>query len=122
MICDSIISPHLCIATKGQRSRVCGKLFCRVSFRWWSTGVSIGTLTQLPRNARRNFFQTHARRCGVVSNVKVKKRRRQDILRFRAHARKLILGSIGTPLDHLSVKRVDMFQFSYIMRYVFLSP
>ena len=27
MIRDSIISPHLCIATKGQRSRVCGKLF-----------------------------------------------------------------------------------------------
>ena len=25
-------------------------------------------------------------------------------LRFRANARKLILGSIGTPLDHLSVK------------------
>ena len=33
-------------------------------------------------------------------HVKVKKRRRQDILRFRADARKLILGSIGTPLDH----------------------
>ena len=31
-------------------------------------------------------------------HVKVKKRRRQDILRFRADARKLILGSIGTPL------------------------
>ena len=37
-------------------------------------------------------------------HVKVKKRRRQDILRFRADARKLILGSIGTSLDHLSVK------------------
>ena len=31
-------------------------------------------------------------------HVKVKKRRRQDILRFGADARKLILGSIGTPL------------------------
>ena len=30
-------------------------------------GVSIGTLKQLPRNARRDIFQTHARRCGVVS-------------------------------------------------------
>ena len=30
-------------------------------------------------------------------HVKVKERRRQDILRFRADARKLILGSIGTP-------------------------
>ena len=28
---------------------------------------SIGTLTQLPRNARHDFFQTHARRCGVKS-------------------------------------------------------
>ena len=36
--------------------------------------------------------------------MKVKKRRRQDIVRFRTDARKLILGSIGTPLDHLSVK------------------
>ena len=45
--------------------------FCQVSSRWWSTSggeVSIGTLTQLPRNAQRDFvFQTHARRCGVVS-------------------------------------------------------
>ena len=56
-------------------------------------GGSIGTLTQLPRNAPRDFFQTHARRCGVVS---------QDILCFRADAWKLILGSVGTPLDHLS--------------------
>ena len=31
-------------------------------------------------------------------HVKVKKWQRQDILRFRADARKLILGSIGTPL------------------------
>ena len=30
-------------------------------------------------------------------HVKVKKRRRQDILHFRADARKLILGSTGTP-------------------------
>ena len=38
-------------------------------------------------------------------HVNVKKWRRQDILRFRASVRKLILGSIGTPLDHLSVKQ-----------------
>ena len=31
------------------------------------------------------------------NHVKVKKRRRQDILRFRADARKLVLGSMGTP-------------------------
>ena len=42
-------------------------------------------------------------------HVKVKKWRRQDILRFRADARKLILGSIGIPLDHLSVKYVFVF-------------
>ena len=30
-------------------------------------------------------------------------------LRFRANARKLILGSIGTPLDHLSVKFLSFF-------------
>ena len=35
-------------------------------------------------------------------HVKVKKRRCHDILRFRADMRKLVLGSIGTPLDHLS--------------------
>ena len=39
------------------------------------------------------------------SNTEVKKLRRQDILRFRDDTRKLILGSIGTPLDHLSVKK-----------------
>ena len=41
---------------------------------------------------------------GGGKHVKVKKQRRQDILRFHADARKLILRSIGTPLDHLSVK------------------
>ena len=30
-------------------------------------------------------------------------------LRFRANVRKLILGSIGTPLDHLSVKNAEIF-------------
>ena len=41
-------------------------------------------------------------------HVKVKKRQRQDqdTLRYRADARKLILGSIGTPLDHLIVNHV----------------
>ena len=47
------------------------------------------------------FFSNtaHARRCRVV---KVKKWQRHDILCFRA---KPILGSIGTPLDHLGVKK-----------------
>ena len=39
MLYDSVISPHLYIVTRGQRSRVCEKLFCRVSSRWWSRGV-----------------------------------------------------------------------------------
>ena len=32
--------------------------------------------------------------------VKAKKLQRQDFLRFRANSQKLILGSIGTHLDH----------------------
>ena len=43
-------------------------------------------------------------------HVKVKKRQHQDILRFRADSRKLILGSIGTPLDHLSVKVLSFYR------------
>ena len=74
-------------------------------------GGSIGTLMQLPHNTRCDFFfeffQTHARKMRGRKHVKVKKRRRRDILRFRADARKLILGSIGTPLDHLSVKLLN---------------
>ena len=34
--------------------------------------------------------------------VIVKNQQRQDILRFRALARKLIFGSIGTPIDHFN--------------------
>ena len=45
-------------------------------------------------------------------HVKVKKLQRQDILRFHADERKLILRSIGTPLDHLSVKVVVRFDFN----------
>ena len=47
--------------------------FCRVSSRWWSRGFHmIVTLTQLPRNARRDF----------VSNTFQKMQGSQDILRF----------------------------------------
>ena len=89
MICDCIISPHLCIATKGQRSRECGKLF-------------LSSVVPLVVNGGTIFFK-HMPEDAGDKRVKVKKRRRQDILRFRTDARKLILGSIGTPLDHLSV-------------------
>ena len=40
------------------------------------------------------FFSNTCQKMQGVKHVKVKKRRRQDILRFRASARKLILGSI----------------------------
>ena len=69
--CVIVPSQHLCIATKGPRSRVCEKLFLSSVVPLVVNGGSMGTLTQLPR---------------------------------QASARKLILGYIGTPLDHLSVK------------------
>ena len=67
---------------------------CRpVATHWWSTEKgSIGTLTQLPRNAGA-FFPKHLPEDAGGKHDKVKKRRRQDILRFRADACKLILGS-----------------------------
>ena len=43
------------------------------------------------------FFSNTCQKMLGGKHVKVKKRRRQDILRFRADARKLILGLIGTP-------------------------
>ena len=49
------------------------------------------------------FFSNTCQKMRGGKHVKVKKRRCQDILRFRADPQKLILGSIGTPLDHLSV-------------------
>ena len=48
--------------------------------------------------AARFFFSNTCQKMRGGKHVKVKKRRRQDILRFRADTRKLILGSIGTPL------------------------
>ena len=50
------------------------------------------------QRAARFFFFKHMPEDQGGKHVKVKKGRRQDILRFRA------LGSIGTSLDHLSVK------------------
>ena len=52
------------------------------------------------RTAR--FFFKHMPEDAGGKHVKVKKRQNQDILRFRADAGKLILGSIGTPIDHFS--------------------
>ena len=48
------------------------------------------------------FFFCHQKKRKVKLD-KVREGLRPITLRFRANARKLILGSIGTPLDHLSV-------------------
>ena len=93
------------MATKGQRSRVCGKLFLSSVIPLVVNGGSIGTLTRLRATRGAIFFSNTCQKMRGVKHVKVKKRRRQDIMRFRANARKLILGSIGTPLDRLSVKQ-----------------
>ena len=94
-------SPHLCLATKGQRKRLCGKLFfveCHPI--GGQRGVYIGTLT----HDAIFFFSNTCQKMRDGKHVKVKTRQLQDIfLRLRADARKLILGSIRTPLDHLSV-------------------
>ena len=71
--------------------------FCRVSSRWWSMGVHKGPNAIAAQRAAR-FFSNTCQRIPAGKHVKVKKRQRQDILRFRADARKLILGAIGTPL------------------------
>ena len=60
---------------------------------WKIIFVECNTFQEMPRGEMRGG-----------KDVKVKKWRRQDILCFRANARKLILGSIGTPPDHVSVK------------------
>ena len=49
------------------------------------------------------FFFCHQKKRKVKLD-KVREGLRPITLRFRANARKLILGSIGTPLDHLSIK------------------
>ena len=67
-MCGSFISPHLWIATKGQSTRVCGKSFLSSVVPLVVNGGSIVTLTQLPRNARRDFFLNTAKKnAGVVS-------------------------------------------------------
>ena len=53
------------------------------------------------RTAR--FFSNTWQKMRGGKHVKVKKRRHKDILLFRADAQTLILGSIGTPLYHLSI-------------------
>ena len=65
-----------------------------------------GTLTQLQRNVWHNFFSNSCQKMRGGKHVKVKKRRCQDILRFcAARAKTDFRVHIGTPLDHLSVKK-----------------
>ena len=101
---------NLCIATNGQRSRVCGKLFLssvvplhqRIGGKRGSIGIGHPNAIAAQRAAR--FLSNTCQKMRGGKHVKIKKRQRQDTLRFRADARKLILGSIGTPLDHLSIR------------------
>ena len=44
------------------------------------------------------FFSNTCQKIRIDKHVKVKKGQRQDIVRFRDDAQKLILRSIGTPL------------------------
>ena len=89
-----------------QRSKVtCRWKIIFVSFRWWSTGVHRDPNAIAAQRAAR-FFSNTCQKMRGGKHVKVKKRQRQDILRFRTAARKLILGSIGTPLTtYACVKR-----------------
>ena len=84
------------MATKGQRSHVCGKLFLSSVVPLVVNGgpLLLGKLG-LQRAAR--FFSNTCQKMRGGKHAKVKKRQRQDTQRFRADARKLILGSIGTP-------------------------
>ena len=66
---------------------------------------SIGGPNAIAAQRMARFFSNTCQKMRGGKHVKVKKRRRQDILHFCcADAQKLILGSIETPLDHLSVK------------------
>ena len=86
---------------KFQRSCVCGKSLPSVVDGQRGGGVHRDPNAIAVQRATQYFSKT----CQKLRGGKhVKKRQRQDILCFCAHARKLILGSIGIPLDHLSVK------------------
>ena len=63
-----------------------------------------------PAHARCKFFCHQKKR--KVKLDKVREGLRPITLRFRANARKLILGSIGPPLDHFSVKVGQLSEFN----------
>ena len=69
------VSLHLGIATKIQRSHLCGKLFLSNVLPFVVNRGSLGTLTQMPRNARRDFFFSNTcQKMRDGKHVKVKKR------------------------------------------------
>ena len=55
------------------------------------------------------FFSNTCQKMRDGKHAKVRKWWRQDILHLRADERKLILGSIGTPLDHLGSVKFNLF-------------
>ena len=59
--------------------------FCRVSSHWWSTGVNRDPNAIAAQRAAQ-FFSNKCQKMRGGKHVKVKKWRRQDILRFRADA------------------------------------
>ena len=68
---------------------------CRPVGQWGVHGDPNGIAAQ--RAAQ--FFSNTCQRMRGSKHVKVKKLQHQDILHFRTDVQKLILGSIGTPLD-----------------------
>ena len=108
------INPHLCVAPKVKgHMQICG-IFGDCPHvdgqQGWGT---IGTLTKLPRNARRDFCQAHVRRWGVVSLWKSRNGRGSDkiFFVFTQSAKTDFRIRIGTPIDHLSVKFIVLLWF-----------
>ena len=78
MICDSTISPHLCIATIGQRSRVSGKLFLSSALPLVVNGGHRDPNAIAAQRKARLLSNTCQKMQGG-KHVKVKKQQRQDI-------------------------------------------
>ena len=87
---------------KGQRSRICGKLFLSCALPLVVKGESIGTLTQLPRD----FFKHMPEDAGLLAY----KSQETATLGYSAFSRWLIRTKTDfrvhrdPPLDHSSVK------------------
>ena len=93
-----------------QRSRVCGKLLLSSAAPLIVNGGSIGTLTQLLRNAQRDFFKHMPEDAGWQAC-----KSQETVASGYSDAQKLILGSLGIPLDHLSVKWKNVNRCLYVL-------